>query len=88
MDPLDDDSNFKKIVYDNGFVSNDPILIGEILQGMYKYIHEKTEIPHEELSYYLRKLEELLGANNMQGFGMDDICKWLLTLKEHPEKPL
>lgn len=55
---------------------------------MYKYIHEKTEIPHEELSYYLRKLEELLGANNMQGFGMDDICKWLLTLKEHPEKPL
>ena len=84
MDPLDEDSNFEKIVYDNGFVSADPEFISEILEGMYKYIHKKTEIPHKELSFYLHKLEELLGSEDMQGFALDDICDWLVTLKQHP----
>jgi hypothetical protein len=84
MDPIEEDSNFKKIVYDNGFLSSDPAFIGEILDGMYKYIHEKTEIPHKELSFYLHKLEELLGSEDMQSFGLDDICNWLITLSQHP----
>ena len=54
MDDRDTNAEFVKIVMSQAI---DPEFVREMLASMYNYLYEKTKIPFEEISFYLKKLE-------------------------------
>jgi hypothetical protein len=47
-------------------------------------MEEKTGIAFVEISFYLKKLEQLLGADGVKDLELDEIVDWLITLHDHP----
>lgn len=81
MEDRDTDAEFVRIVMSSAF---DPEFIREMLESMYCYMEEKTGIAFVEISFYLKKLEQLLGKDGVQDLELDEIVDWLITLHDHP----
>ena len=81
MEDRDTDAEFVRIVMSQAI---DPEFIREMLESMYCYMEEKTGIPFVEISFYLKKLEQLLGKDGVQDLELDEIVDWLITLHDHP----
>lgn len=81
MDDRDTNAEFVKIVMSQAI---DPEFVREMLASMYNYLYEKTKIPFEEISFYLKKLEQLLGPDGVSNLELEEIVDWLITLHQHP----
>lgn len=82
MSQQEDNSEFFQIILAEGYIPTEANFVQEILAEMYRYLAAETGLAPEQLSYYLKQLEYLLGVENLQQFQLKDIAEWLKTLKD------
>jgi len=84
MSQSSDNSEFIQIILAEGYIPTEGNFVQEVLTEMYNYLSKETGLAPEQLSYYLKQLEYLLGIENLQEFELKDIASWLNTLKDFP----
>lgn len=84
MSQSNDNSEFIQIILAEGYIPTEGNFVQEVLTEMYNYLSKETGLGPEQLSYFLKQLEYLLGIENLQEFELKDIASWLNTLKDFP----
>jgi hypothetical protein len=78
---------FIKIVMDSGFRTADRDFIGEMLDTLYEYMSNKTDVPRPELSSYVQEITKLLGVEHIQTIDVDEMCEWIVWYRTQGFEP-
>lgn len=68
---------FIKIVLDSGYRTDEPSFIREVLTSLYDYMALKTNIPQDQLSFYITEVTKLVGPDHIQTLSVDEMCDWI-----------
>lgn len=68
---------FIKMVLDSGYRTDEPSFIREVLTSLYDYMALKTNIPQDQLSFYITEVTKLIGPDHIQTLSVDEMCDWI-----------
>lgn len=65
------------MVLDSGYRTDEPSFIREVLTSLYDYMALKTNIPQDQLSFYITEVTKLVGPDHIQTLSVDEMCDWI-----------
>jgi hypothetical protein len=72
---------FIKIVMDSGYTTGNRDFVREMLENLYEYMSNKTDVPKHQLSAYVTEVTKLLGVEQVKTLDVDDMCDWIVWFR-------
>lgn len=72
---------FLKIVMDSGYSTSSRDFVREMLENLYEYMSNKTDVPKHQLSAYVTEVTKLLGVEHIKTIDVDEMCDWIIWFR-------